>query len=228
MIFIFILKVDWGKGATTMCYNHARKRTEDVGKAIAMFLDFVIGDNANKWDQLTLVGHSLGAHIAGYAGKNVQNGKIGTILGLDPAGPFFDLNDPKTRLNSNDAKYVEAIHTDSKCYGIANSIGTTDFYINGGERQKGCLFDVCHHLRVVDLFVESIGKKNKFNAYKCGEKRGGSDVLMGGEPGNLKKRLSGDYCLNTRGDSPYGKGQTKPNKKKKKKRKSSNIVDLFF
>lgn len=37
---------------------------------------------------VTLVGHSLGAHISGYAGK-YTNGTLGIIVGLDPAAPLF-------------------------------------------------------------------------------------------------------------------------------------------
>lgn len=37
-----------------------------------------------------IIGHSLGAHTAGYAGTLVQG--LGRITGLDPAEPYFQVN----------------------------------------------------------------------------------------------------------------------------------------
>jgi hypothetical protein len=38
------------------------------------------------------------------------------IVGLDPAGPEFNLADHRARLDSTDAKFVDAIHSDGcKC-----------------------------------------------------------------------------------------------------------------
>jgi len=53
-----------------------------------------------------LAGHSMGAHVAGFTGKNVRRGRINTIFGLDTSNSF-DVNDPTTRLDSSDAEYVE-------------------------------------------------------------------------------------------------------------------------
>lgn len=44
-------------------------------------------------DNVHLLGHSLGSHMAGFAGKHVLNmtgSKISRITALDPAGPLFD------------------------------------------------------------------------------------------------------------------------------------------
>lgn len=37
-----------------------------------------------------IIGHSLGAHTAGYAGTLVPG--LGRITGLDPAEPYFQVN----------------------------------------------------------------------------------------------------------------------------------------
>lgn len=55
-------------------------------------------------------------------GKNVHRGKIGTIFGLDPAGPLFSVNNPAERLASGDASYVEGIHTNGRANGIGGEL----------------------------------------------------------------------------------------------------------
>lgn len=63
---------------------------------------------------LIIVGHSLGAHLAGIAGKKIsQLNKIGSIVGLDPAAVLFNLNETELRLANTDAEYVQIIHTDT-------------------------------------------------------------------------------------------------------------------
>lgn len=55
---------------------------------------------------------SLGAHIAGFAGKNLTNKyRLGAITGLDPAAPMFDGNSASERLDRFDASFVKIIHT---------------------------------------------------------------------------------------------------------------------
>lgn len=60
-----------------------------------------------------MVGHSLGAHVVGIAGKNVRTGRVPKIIGLDPANPLFSYNNPATRIAVGDALSVETIHTNA-------------------------------------------------------------------------------------------------------------------
>lgn len=102
------------------------------------FIDYLVSYGMNLQD-LLVVGHSLGAHISGIAGKQLQSpGKIGVIIGLDPAGPLFPFNNIHKRLADTDADYVQVIHTDAGYLGIKNPIGHGDFYPNGGRRHPGC------------------------------------------------------------------------------------------
>lgn len=96
-------------------------------------------NNEMNYSRVSLVGHSLGAHIAGIAAKNVRRGRINTIIGLDPAGPLFNMNSPTTRLAVTDADYVECVQTDNRNFGIGEPLGHVDFFPNGGSNQPGCL-----------------------------------------------------------------------------------------
>jgi len=65
------------------------------------------------------------------------------ILGLDPAGPLFESQDARARLDSSDAVFVDVIHSNGEnlIYGGLGSwqpMGHVDFYPNGGRMQKGC------------------------------------------------------------------------------------------
>jgi pancreatic triacylglycerol lipase len=106
-----IIAVDWAAGAKTINYFWARKRVKDTGRTVANFIKFLVAHGGLSLDSLTLVGHSLGAHVAGFAGK-FTHGEINTIFGLDPAGPLFSLKSKSERLSECDAKYVETIVTD--------------------------------------------------------------------------------------------------------------------
>ncbi|GAB0192002.1 pancreatic lipase-related protein 2 [Grus japonensis] len=89
-----------------------------------------------------IIGHSLGAHVAGEAGRR-QPG-IGRITGLDPAQPYFQGTPVGVRLDKSDAEFVDVIHTDSAPtipylgFGMSTAIGHLDFYPNGGEQMPGC------------------------------------------------------------------------------------------
>ena len=90
---------------------------------------------------MQIVGHSLGSHIAGFAGKSFQDNtglKLFRIFGLDPAGPSFEGRPSSERLSQGDAGTVVVLHTDG-VFGYKQSLGTLDFYANFGDLvQPGC------------------------------------------------------------------------------------------
>lgn len=89
-----------------------------------------------KSSELTVIGFSLGAHVAGVTGKRVRSGKIGKIIGLDPAMPLFSMDEPEARLDGTDADYVETVFT--SWLGFFIPIGMVNFYPNGGRTQPMC------------------------------------------------------------------------------------------
>lgn len=73
-----------------------------------------------------LIGHSLGAHASGFAGKvftAMTGSKINRISGLDPAGPCFFVQPADKRLTPTDADFVDVIHSDLNTLGINISLG---------------------------------------------------------------------------------------------------------
>lgn len=95
-------------GAGTSNYVTARNRVGSTGAFLAAFLDWLNANDLVDYNQVSIVGFSLGgrtkayhlflssvdgiystAHVAGFAGKQTQRGKVNTIVGLDPAGLFL-------------------------------------------------------------------------------------------------------------------------------------------
>ncbi|XP_035691501.1 lipase member H-like isoform X2 [Branchiostoma floridae] len=117
-----------------------------------------------------IIGHSLGAHAAGFAGKasNSAGFKIARISGLDPAGPGFRRARAADRLDRGDALFVDVIHTDILVLGKLKPIGHVDFYPNEGWLQPGCkLRPGCSHGRAPEFYTESISSGCQFPAYSC-------------------------------------------------------------
>lgn len=87
--------------------------------------------------EVHVIGHSLGAHIAGNIGRYF-NGSLGRVTGLDPALPLFLPNSPDS-LHRSAAVFVDVIHTDYPVFGDITPRGTVDFYPNFGHTpQRGC------------------------------------------------------------------------------------------
>uniref|UniRef100_A0A182JXX6 Lipase domain-containing protein n=1 Tax=Anopheles christyi TaxID=43041 RepID=A0A182JXX6_9DIPT len=162
-----VIAVDWEQGASTLLYPVARYRVPKVANLVAALIDNLVDGLGQDINQIGIIGHSLGAHIAGIAAKRVRSGKIGYIVGLDPASPLFRLKKPDERLSADDAQYVEIIHTNGKALGFFSNIGQADYYPNGGVRQPGCGFSLtCSHQRAVDFFKESLKIRNYY-ARRC-------------------------------------------------------------
>ena len=165
-----------------------------VGAVIARLIEKLCEKKSANIADFHIIGHSLGAHIAGYAGKRLS-GLLGRITGLDPAGPYFENTEKSVRLDSSDAVFVDVIHTDGSStlqlgLGLMQPIGHADFYPNGGRDQPKCpatsgkilaaIFNVaaidydgleeslgCSHLAAVYFYTDSIQNRCKFQAYHC-------------------------------------------------------------
>ncbi|XP_061730035.1 pancreatic triacylglycerol lipase-like isoform X1 [Cydia pomonella] len=112
---------------------------DDLGKALTMLAR--AGMNTTR---LHLLGHSLGAHVMGYAGRRArENGHVvARITGLDPARALFEGSlGVRAGLDRKCARFVDIIHSDPGGYGTTTSTGTVDFwpnYAGSGGTQPGC------------------------------------------------------------------------------------------
>ncbi|XP_043673576.1 inactive pancreatic lipase-related protein 1-like [Vespula pensylvanica] len=139
-----VLCVDWSKGSTTN-YIQAAANIRIVGAEITRVVKHLINFQMANAEEFHLIGHSLGAHIMSYVGKNITG--ISRITALDPAQPGFQAKDPAVRIDKKDAKLVDIIHTDGKAFvpflglGMTVSVGHIDFFVNGGFAQPNCFLD---------------------------------------------------------------------------------------
>ena len=170
-----VICVDWSAGAADPNYVRAAVNTRLVGRQVALLIESINNSNDGKKinDKIHIIGFSLGAHVAGFAGHQLKNlsritgSKLYIIekfreiaisrkkissSGLDPAGPLFEGYDPNVRLDKTDADYVDVIHSNGDSlivggFGTWEPLGHVDFYPNGGRNQRGC-----QHLLIGGLY----------------------------------------------------------------------------
>ncbi|XP_028128416.1 pancreatic triacylglycerol lipase-like [Diabrotica virgifera virgifera] len=187
---INLISVDWQRGAEPP-YDQAIANARVVALEIILLIKELQEKFRFNINNIHMVGHGVGAHICGYVG--ITHNTIGKITGLDPSGPRFEGMPDFVKLNPRSASYVEVIHTDyyeSRSQGINETLGHSDFFINGAQKQPGCpentsfenvlslqrgslqqgqVFPGCSHKRAFKYFVESlVSKKCAYQGIKCG------------------------------------------------------------
>nr|CAD7417241.1 unnamed protein product [Timema poppensis] len=185
-----VIMMDWSTGAANPVYEVCVGYVVPAGEYLATLINFLAAQGMDT-TKLHIVGHSLGAHIAGVAGNRQTSGTVGKVTGMDPAAPGFSNIPTENHLNSDDAGFVEVIHTCAGLLGWVEPLGHADFYPNGGTwPQPGCVLDttgVCSHARSYDYFAESIittvGFQGELCAnwltYETGACAGNTRALMG-------------------------------------------------
>ncbi|XP_017771746.1 PREDICTED: lipase member H-A-like [Nicrophorus vespilloides] len=207
-----IFVVDWSKISGNLIYFIPATSTRQVGEYFASLIDLLITHGADAND-IHLIGHSLGAHISGFAGE-YSSVNVSRITGLDPAFPSFGMIQLSNgRLSYHQAKFVDVIHTAAGTFGLMDAIGHADFYPNGGVMsQPGCngitdFTAACSHGKSWQYFKESIDTNVKFASYKCNSlddfSRGCqmvNPVYMGD---HLDRKARGIFYLKTMPEVPY-------------------------
>lgn len=208
-----VIVVDWSVISSNVNYFGVVDLIEDLGFLLAEFVRFLHLKAHLYFGDVYVIGHSLGAQIAGSAGKQIQPFRFNTIFALDPAGPKFRNRSDEFRLDASDADYVESIQTSSSL-GFQEPVGHATFYPNFGRDQKKCYFYGCSHSRAHNYFAESITSKEGFWGTRCERQSEniwvmsdtGEQYKMGGEPSTPKM---GTFYLKTNDKPPYAMGKRK-------------------
>lgn len=79
-----MLVLDWSAISGNVFYPIPMMKTSELGKYYGDYLNYLVDELGVKPEDIHLVGHSLGAHISGFAGREVKSGKIGRITGKNP------------------------------------------------------------------------------------------------------------------------------------------------
>ncbi|XP_030567416.1 vitellogenin-1 [Drosophila novamexicana] len=153
----------------TTLYSWSALNTEAIGLYVAQALLQL--DREYVETSVHVIGHSLGAQIAGSTGRNYKLLTGGSMLtrvtGLDPANPCFYDGNELTGVRSGDAKYVDTILSNPGIAGTADSTGDGSFFVQGlAQLKSGCSgvnAASCSHQRAVDYYVESVYPTNTGN-----------------------------------------------------------------
>lgn len=176
-----VIIYDW-RGGALLGYVESRRNTWTAGQEVFLFLKSLMDTRKVEAKMIHLIGHSLGCHVAGIAGKRMftETGtKIGRISALDPAAPGYVDSPTEVRLQKDDALFVDVYHTDGASLlipcGIYQPVGHIDFYPNNGTDQPYChkgnggttLFnkELCDHMLAYDYFTKSITEDTR--AIQC-------------------------------------------------------------
>uniref|UniRef100_A0A0A9X8C5 Phospholipase A1 2 n=1 Tax=Lygus hesperus TaxID=30085 RepID=A0A0A9X8C5_LYGHE len=152
----------WGAYALSLA------STKCVGRAVAKFIDHLHTDLGVPWENMSIVGYSLGTIVGAAAGNALPS--LHTLIALDPAMGFGILG-------KRSAKQVIVLHT-SFTFGRLLPQGTADFYANMGT-QPGCnqsffnfvVSEHCNHRRSTQLFYESLRNPLAFKSLSVDKKQ---------------------------------------------------------
>lgn len=172
-----IFVVDWSECASNMDYFGPAYFVENVGNRIGDLVEHLVEKLSTPIENIHVVGHSLGAHVAGFAGKSVQKRgmELYWVTGLDPAAPLFYPLPQGHRLSRTDGLCVETLQT-TQGDGFPVAIGKVSYFVNGGVLQPGCKqglnllsIETCSHILACNYYAEAVrlNTKNKFFSEKC-------------------------------------------------------------
>ncbi|CAH0725592.1 unnamed protein product, partial [Brenthis ino] len=216
--------VNWSRLVVFPWYISAVRNTRYMGEQLANFIEF-LNNNGVPAGSLHVIGFSLGAEAAGFAGKilNSRGIRLGRITGLDPAYPGYSLGGKDAHLSKGDAVFVDVLHTNPGVFGFPEAIGDVDFYPNQGSWiQPGCWFDElvknkefryfygCSHNRSWRLYTESVLNPTGFPATLCRDWTSATSRCQFTYDGYMgfgaQPPIKGIMYLKTNEKAPFAKG----------------------
>ncbi|KAM3964258.1 pancreatic lipase-related protein 3 [Aphomia sociella] len=216
-----IISIDYNPIARSPCYYSAAKNTELVGKCTAQLIDELVENHGFKLADFHLIGFSLGGQVVGFVANYIESGKFNRITALDPALPLFVTSDKSKKIDSDDANFVDVLHTNCLERGKLEASGNVDFYANGCLNQPGCRTTAnessssCSHARAPQYYAESIVTDVGFYAKKCDtwisymigwcDLYDTKEEILFGE--YVSHNASGLYFFSTNSESPYARGR---------------------
>nr|XP_014101668.2 vitellogenin-1-like [Bactrocera oleae] len=193
-------------------YIWAVQNTDSIALGLAQGLTML--KEVIPIENVQLIGHSLGAHIVGRAGRyftEKTGEKLPYITGLDPAKTCLAA---EQRIGRGDAHKVEIIHSNPGVLGIAEPLGHIDLYASFLRPfANGCMGVICSHMRAVDYYVEFLypGNERGFIAKRCAswqhlraEQCTGQNYAIGSKDYHIRGGSIFAMDLNPR--PPYGRG----------------------
>jgi len=214
-----VILMDWSILSDSPDYFTAVANAQVSSAEAVKLLELLVDSGKATWDNINLIGYSLGGQVVGQIGWKIQqlegNPKIPRITALDPANPLFDVASDANRTTPDDADFVQVIHT--ACNGILGMfepMGHADYYPNGGRAQPGCGIDPtgsCAHGRAPAMFIESVLSTVKFTGKECADyakyQNGECDSAPTQEMGHHTPATArGVYFLNSNDKSPFAQG----------------------
>ncbi|XP_059221428.1 inactive pancreatic lipase-related protein 1-like [Stomoxys calcitrans] len=221
-----VILVDWSDYSLDVNYIRVITEVFEIAQQLNDFTAFLHKTTKYPYEEMYLIGHSFGCHIAGVAGKLLKHSRYGVIYALDTAGPIHQVLNEEWRLTADSALYVESIQTDTALMGFRGSnLAHASFFPNWGLGQPHCpnVTDMepdfsCDHFSALYYFAESVRNPQAFGAIQCKtyenvikqkcecssrSKRCPAQVFMGGEPAQPKR---GVFYLSTNKRRPFGNG----------------------
>ncbi|XP_075150264.1 phospholipase A1 4-like [Haematobia irritans] len=221
-----VILVDWSDYSLDINYIRVIAEIFKIAQQLNEFTSFLHKTTKYPFEEMYLIGHSYGCHIAGVAGKLLKDSRYGVIYALDTAGPIHHVLNDEYRLTADSANYVESIQTDTALFGYRGSnLAHASFFPNWGLGQPHCPNVTvmepdfsCDHFSALYYFVESIRNSYAFGAIQCRtydniikqkcdcsfeSKLCRAQVFMGGEPAHPKR---GIFYLSTNKRRPFGNG----------------------